>query len=153
MDISAEASEVVRQALEVVPLVMRALALEMRQTRPALRPGHFRLLAMLAVRQHNLSELAERHSVSLPTMSRSVTALVERGWVRRTRDPTDRRMVLIELTPAGRAVLDRMRSEAEARLTECFASLSPQECDQLLAGLAVLRAVFAHAENGARASG
>jgi DNA-binding MarR family transcriptional regulator len=126
----------------VIPLVMRTLGLELRRTGYAMRPVHLGLLATLAEGQHNLSELAERWAVSRPTMSNSVTALVERGWVSRVRDPHDRRMVLIEVTPAGRAVLEEMRSAAEMRLAELLASLSPEECEELLTGLAVLRAVF-----------
>jgi len=152
MDMSKKTEAVARQILEVIPLVMRTLASELRRTPHALRPHHLGLLPMLAGRQHNLSELAERHRVSPATMSNSITALVDRGWVSRVRDPHDRRMVLIELTPAGRAELNKMRSAAEARLAALLASLSPEECDHLLAGLAMLRTVFARAEEKTQSS-
>ena len=135
----------VRQVLGVIPAVMRTLASELRHTEYTLAPVHFRLLVILAERPRNLSELAERQAVSLPTMSNSITILVQRGWVGRVRDPQDRRMVLIELTAAGRAVLSEIRGEIEVRVTELLASLSPTECDQLLAGLAILGGVFSRA--------
>jgi len=135
----------VEQLLGVVPMVMRTLASELRRTEYMLAPAHFRLLFILAERPRNVSELAGEQAVSLPTMSNSVTTLVERGWVRRVRDPQDRRMVLIELTPSGRAVLSEIRDQIEVRVTELLASLSPAECDQLLTGLAILDAVFARA--------
>lgn len=134
-----------RQILEVIPLVMRTLASELRRTRYDLAPVHFRLLALLAERSHSVGELAERQAVSLPTMSSSITTLVERGWVARLRPPHDRRMVLVELTPAGREVLREILRPVEARVTGLLASLSPTECDQLLAGCAVLRAAFSRA--------
>ena len=139
---------VVRQVLETIPLVMRTLASELRHTGYTMAPGHFRLLFILTKRSHNLSELAERQAVTLPTMSNSVTTLVERGWVKRVRAPHDRRMVFIELTPAGRAVLSDIRRRAEERVVELLAPLSPAECDRLSAGLEVLGSVFALAAEG-----
>jgi len=132
----------VRQVLGVVPTVMRTLASELRRTEYTPAPVHFRLLAILAERPRNLSELAQKQAVSLPTMSSSISTLVERGWVKRVRDPQDHRMVLIELSTAGRAVLNEIRGEIEVRVMELLASLSPNECDQLLAGLAILGGIF-----------
>jgi DNA-binding MarR family transcriptional regulator len=143
--VSSKAETAARQVLEVIPLVMRTLALELRRTRYTLAPVHFRLLVILAERPHNLTELAEKQAVSLPTMSNSVTTLVERGWVKRVRPAHDRRMVLVELTPAGRGVLNEILRPVEAQVTQLLASLSPAECDQLMAGCAILRGAFARA--------
>lgn len=132
-----------RRVVEVIPLVMRRLALEMRSTGYVPAPVHCRLMVVLAERPHNLSELAEKQAVSLPTMSNSISTLVERGWVTRTRAPHDRRMVMVELTPAGRTVLEDMMRLVEARVAQLTAALSPEECDQLSAGLDVLRGCFA----------
>ena len=136
---------VVRQVLEIIPLVMRTLASELRHTRHTLSHGHFRLLYILTQGPHNLSKLAERQAVSLPTMSNSITTLVDRGWVRRARAPDDRRMVFVELTPAGQVVLDDIRHQVEARVTEMLAPLSPTECERLSAGLETLRSAFTKA--------
>ncbi len=139
---STKAETAARQVLEVVPLVMRTLASELRRTPYDMAPVHFRLLVLLAERPHNLSELAHRQAVSLPTMSNSITTLVERGWVTRVRPPQDRRMVQVELTAAGQAVLEEILRRGEARVTELLGSLTPAECDRLLAGCAILRAAF-----------
>lgn len=139
---STKVQAAVREVLETIPLVMRALYAELRHIEYALPPAHFRLLHILAERPHNLSELAEKQRVSRPTMSNSISTLVERGWVKRVRDPHDRRMVLIELTPAGREMLSEIRRQAEERVTELLAPLSPAECDQLVVGLTVLRAAL-----------
>jgi DNA-binding MarR family transcriptional regulator len=132
-----------RRVVEVIPLVMRRLALEMRSTGYVPAPVHCRLMVVLAERPHNLSELAEKQAVSLPTMSNSISTLVERGWVTRKRAPHDRRMVMVELTPAGRTVLEDMMRSVEARVAQLTAALSAEECDQLSAGLDVLRGCFA----------
>ncbi len=141
-----------RQVVEVIPLVMRTLALEMRSTGYLLAPVHCPLMVMLAEGSHNLSELAETQAVSLPTMSNSISALVERGWVTRVRAPHDRRMVLVELTPAGRTVLEEVKRSVEGRVGRLLASLSPAECDQLLTGLEVLCGCFTRPADGAQSS-
>jgi DNA-binding MarR family transcriptional regulator len=138
-----ETQKTARQILDTVPLVMRTLASEMRKTGHAPAPTHFRLLVMLAKGPHNLSELASKHAVRLPTMSNSITALVERGWVTRERAADNRRMVLVKLTPAGEQVLCKIQEEAEARIAGIISALSPEECDQVSTGLEVLRSAFA----------
>jgi len=143
--VSTKTQTAAREVVEVIPLVMRTLALELRRTGHTPEPVHCRLLVILAERSHNVSGLAEKQAVSLPTMSNSITTLVERGWVKRVRASHDRRRVMVDLTPAGRAVLNEILRPTEARVTELLASLSSTECDQLLAGLAILRAAFARA--------
>ena len=108
-------------------------------------PAHFRLLAILANHSCNLSELALRQAVSLPTMSNSISVLVERGWVKRVSSPGDRRQVLLELTPVGREALDEIKDQAEARVAELLNQLSSHELESLSAGLAVLEQAFAPA--------
>ncbi len=134
-----------QQLLGTVPLVMRALAAELRQSEHFMATAHFRLLWMLEHRKFSLSELAEHLHVSLPTMSNSVTILEERGWAERVRSPEDRRKVVIEITPEGRAVLAEVNSMAEARVDQIMETLSTQDRDTLQAGLLILRRAFAPA--------
>jgi DNA-binding MarR family transcriptional regulator len=54
-----------------------------------------------------LATLAERVLVSRPTASRVAERAVQRGWLTRTPDPTDRRAVHLQLTPEGRRVQAR----------------------------------------------
>lgn len=133
---------VARQVVEVIPQVMRTLALEIRSTGHLPLPAHCPLLVILAERPHNLSELAEKHAVSLPTMSNSISRLVERGLVTRVRAPHDRRVVRVELTTAGKAALELMRRSVEERLARSLVNLSPEQCDEVLAGLEALAACF-----------
>ncbi len=141
--ISAPSSQqAAREFLQIIPLVMHSLGSNMRQATELPVPGHFNLLFMLAEGPHNLRELAEKHSVSAPTMSNTISTLVERGWVQRTQSETDRRQICIALTPAGLDVLDTVQTFAENRLAEILAPLSEEEMAQVITGLSVLRAAF-----------
>src|SRR5258708_5717963 len=110
-----QARESARDILEIIPQVMRTVAAELRAAGELPAPGHFGLLSVLSERPRMLTDLASLHGVSLPTMSNSVSAMVERGWVRRTAPPErDRRIAIIEVTSTGRAALERVARAAEA---------------------------------------
>ncbi len=132
-----------REVLQTLPLVMRTIGPELRKSSGEIpSPVHFGILIMLMEGPLNLSDLARQHNVSLPTASNSVTTLVQRGLVERRTASHDRRQVIIEVTPAGREMLQTLRARAEKRVAEVLASLSDAELDQLSAGLAVLRKAF-----------
>jgi len=88
--------------------------------------------------ERSLKGLADGLGVSLPTMSRAIDGLYERGFVEREEDPADRRMKRVRLTAAGRAV---PRSLNEARLSalgELLGSLQDEEADALGRALAII---------------
>src|SRR3954451_10774788 len=93
------AREAAREILKIVPLVMRTVAAELRAAGELPAPAHFGLLTMLSAQSRTLTELATLQGVSLPTMSNSISSMVDRGWVRRTAPGRDRRVVIIEVTP------------------------------------------------------
>ncbi len=135
--------ELARRVLEVIPLVMRAVGAQMRRSVAGLGVPHYRLLGLLCQGPRTVSELAACQAVALPTMSRSVSALVERGWASRSTDARDRRRVVISATEEGRAVFADLHAHAQAEVARRLASLSPDEREQLRAGLEVLHAIFA----------
>jgi DNA-binding MarR family transcriptional regulator len=145
-----QARESARDLLEIVPLVMRTLAAELRASGELPTPAHFALLALLVEQPRSLTELASLRGVSLPTMSNSISALVDRGWARRAAPEHDRRMVVIDATPAGRAALERISRSAEGHLADLLAPLDGVTRRRLQAGLAVLKKVFAVPPNGRR---
>lgn len=127
--------------LEIIPLMMRSLAAELRRTGHTLSPSHFRLLALLYHRSWSLGELAQHESVSPPTISRAMSTLEERGWARRTPSDEDGRVVYAKLTEKGRGVFEAMHEEAKEWLKEGLQRLEESERQQLLDGLAVLQNV------------
>ena len=129
---------------------MRAVAAELRASGELPAPAHFGLLSMLSAQPHarTLTDLAALQGVSLPTMSNSISALVDRGWVQRATAGADRRQVVIEVTPTGRAALDRVSTCAERHLAEVLAPLDARARRRLQGGLGVLRQVFAGALTG-----
>jgi DNA-binding MarR family transcriptional regulator len=148
-----QARESARDILQIIPLVMRTVAAELRAAGELPAPGHFGLLSILSDRPRMLTDLASIQGVSLPTMSNSISMMVEHGWVRRAAPQGDRRVVMVEVTPAGRAALERVARCAEAHLAEVLAPLDLPARRRLQNGLGVLRTVFGikgAAQNGRR---
>ena len=147
-----QARETARDILQIVPLVMRTVAAELRAAGELPAPAHFGLLSILSERSRMLTELASIQGVSLPTMSNSISTMVQRGWVRRTAPTIDRRTVIVEVTPAGRAAVERVGRAAEVHLADVLAPLDAASRRRLQAGLGVLRHVFGEdATSGRRA--
>jgi DNA-binding MarR family transcriptional regulator len=131
-----------REILKIVPLVMRTVAAELRAAGELPAPAHFGLLTVLSAQSRTLTELATLQGVSLPTMSNSISAMAQRGWVRRTSPLRDRRVVIIDTTPVGRAALERVTRAAEAHLADVLTPLDSASRKRLQCGLAVLWKIF-----------
>lgn len=137
--------EAATHLIEVIPFLSRTLAAQVRQE---LGEGwftmtHHRVLAH--VRRTggcSLGELAERRGVSLPTMSKMVTSLVEKGLLTREPDPSNRRAVIITLTPAGDELYLTTLGNLQRRLAQEIASFSDAQRDDLVGWLETLARVF-----------
>ncbi|CAM3656466.1 MarR family transcriptional regulator [Tsukamurella ocularis] len=67
------------------------------------------------------AELGEAHHVRAQTLTPALNALADAGLVRRRRDDADRRRQYVELTDAGRAVIEEDREIRNAWLATAMA--------------------------------
>ena len=88
------------------------------------------------------SELADRERIKRPTATRVIAWLEEAGLVGRTRDPQDGRSSLVTLTPAGRVLLDRVRTRKDVYLARRLRELDPEERATLDRAAAILERVL-----------
>jgi DNA-binding MarR family transcriptional regulator len=86
-------------------------------------------------------ELGERLGLEKSTVSRLAAGLERRGWLRRERDPANRRLYRLALTPEGEDAARRVGHHSRARHAEVLAALTPAEREGLLLGLAGLARV------------
>jgi DNA-binding MarR family transcriptional regulator len=135
---------------------MMALTRQMRRH----RPDHGLTLSQLEVLGEvsrtgvsTPAELATRMHVRVQSLTDSINELEGRGLVSRRPDDADRRRQLIEITPAGTALLDRDRAERDAWLSASMRdNLSELEFDLLMLVAPVLRKL-ADAEGATAQSG
>jgi DNA-binding MarR family transcriptional regulator len=72
-------------------------------------------------------DLAAFERVQPPSMTKVLASLEEKGLVTRGAHATDRRQVIIALTPAGADLLDSERRQRDAWLSQRIAQLTPDE--------------------------
>ena len=83
-------------------------------------------------------ELAAHERVQPPSMTRVVAALEVAGMVTRTDHPTDRRQVLVAVSPEGRALLRDDRRRRDAWLAQRMRDLEPADLEVLRQAARVL---------------
>jgi DNA-binding MarR family transcriptional regulator len=74
-------------------------------------------------------------------MSKSVSELEERGYVKRALAPHDARQKIVSLTATGRRVLQRGRADRDRYTAALLVNCTPEELADLQRGAQLLRKV------------
>jgi DNA-binding MarR family transcriptional regulator len=82
-----------------------------------------------------ISALSEHLGLSGPAISRAVDGLVQRGEVKRTEDPRDRRSKLLTVSARGRRTVERFMALRFAGVKRFVEGLTEAEREALAAGL------------------
>lgn len=89
-----------------------------------------------------MSDIARRLRITLPTLTVSVQRLEEKGYITRQRHGVDRRKVTAALTETGRQAYDR-HAEYHARLMDAlFSNLNLDKMPVLMDSMSLLRDFF-----------
>ncbi|MEJ5254840.1 MAG: MarR family transcriptional regulator [Acidimicrobiales bacterium] len=92
-----------------------------------LDPAQVDALDVVHVGAKRMSELAEALRVDASTATRTVDRLVANGLLRRTSAPDDRRVVVVEMTPAGRRLHERLSRRRRVMLLSVLEEFDPDE--------------------------
>ena len=118
--------------------VSRAFDEELAQAGGSL-PVWLVLISLKSGQRASQRELAEAVGIQGATLTHHLNTMESAGLVTRRRDPANRRLHLVELTPAGDALFVRLRDAATAFDQRLRAGLSDRELGQLAALLTRLR--------------
>lgn len=100
----------------------------------------FDVLALLEMREPlTMSELADELGLGLSNATGVINRMEERGLVGRRDDPTDRRLVRVELTDAGRRLIGEIEAARRDRMTQLFAALGDAQRERVLHAVMDLR--------------
>ena len=127
-------------ASELRTTVMR-LARRLRNQRADTSMSLNQLAALGTLDRHGPltpGELAAHERVQPPSMTRIIGKLEEAGYVTRTDHPTDRRQVLVAVSPNGKAILRDDRRRRDAWLAQRMRELSSDDLVVLRQAAAVL---------------
>jgi DNA-binding MarR family transcriptional regulator len=129
------------EAWDSLLLAVRRLQARGQQGKDDLALSQYYLLQPLDGGSRPLCELADCAGIAPPTATRVLDGLEASGLVSRDRSPTDRRTVLISLTPEGHKRLLAKRRWLAQRRQRLYDRLEPAEreqSEQLLRHLAEL---------------
>ena len=131
--------------VDVTPNIMRAIRLEMRVVRGAgLSVPQFRVIARIALSGSCTNrDLAEWMGVSAPSMSRMVDTLVRRGLIVRKTQESDRREVLLDLTPRGWKTYRNFRTSVEKKFANYLTDVPMRSKKAILEAFPTLADLFA----------
>ncbi|WP_306317486.1 MULTISPECIES: MarR family winged helix-turn-helix transcriptional regulator [unclassified Streptomyces] len=121
-------------AEQLLRLTRRLQRIQRRQLEPVgITPAQSRLLRTLVHYDTppRMADLAERLEVVPRAVTTTVDGLESADLVRRVPDPTNRRVIRIELTDKGRGALRELRSARRAAAEEILAPLDKEQRAQL----------------------
>lgn len=122
-------------------LAISRIARRMRLERTPAELSFAQMAVLLLVNQGGSmtpGRLSELERVRPPTMHRTLAGLSEMGLITRLPVTSDKRRVLIGLTPAGVEVANATRRQREAWFVAQFDSLEPRERAMLIAATPIL---------------
>lgn len=138
-------------ALETGVRLVRLLRRVVRETSTA--DVSFESLRALSFLADNpgicLSDLADFLWVGVPTASKKVDDLVERGVLSRAADTTDRRRLALNVTPQGEHMIATAKRPAQDEVASLLSRLDPAERERVRDGLQLLRSLLVPAEREA----
>ena len=93
------------------------------------------LLTLLDQGPIRMTELAAHERVRTPTTTVAIRRLEKLGLVKRSRDPSDLRAVLVDITPKGLSQHREALANRRAHLAALLAKLSPEDLETLTKAL------------------
>jgi len=101
-----------------------------------MNPGDVRVLRTIMRRDSGqgvmVSELGSMLKVSSPFITQVTNGLVQKGWVDRSPDAVDRRVVRLRITPRGEEAVARVSKEFLAKYAGLTRSLGPEKTEELI---------------------
>jgi DNA-binding MarR family transcriptional regulator len=131
----------IRQAIFLIRKLMQSGAYytkELNKKHNVSAPQIACLLALQESGPMSLSQIAKNVMVKSSTLTGIVDRLESKGLVARTRTSQDRRVITIELTPAGRNLATNAPPPIQMKIVEGLKQLDEEEREQIIQALSRL---------------
>jgi DNA-binding MarR family transcriptional regulator len=128
--------------LSLLPRIGK-IAGQVAHERGAMTLERARILWQLVESPRRSGEIAQRCALAPASVSELVDSLERDGFVRRSEDRNDRRVVVVEITARGRREIERVGELMTAPVAKIIAGLSAEKRLRLAAALADLQEAFA----------
>ena len=142
---SGQASEQARKLAVLAPKIMGAFH-SLQRHHPggsAVTMRQYQTLILLSVHKHlTVSELCEKLTLAASTCTELVNRLLQLGLVEKQSEEVDRRQVGINLTDAGREVMEQRQRDMVAMFERLLAEFNPEEAAELMAAFETINALL-----------
>jgi len=145
---AGELDSIIDNLYYIMPLFHRAIKKKLFQNKEELAqhgllPHHYEIMRMLHESgQLHISSIADKLFIPRPQMTYLIDRLVDIGIVERNTDPSDRRMLDIQLSSKGKLIIEEHRKHIRNALKESMADLPDNELNEVSASLQKIREVF-----------
>jgi len=93
-------------------------------------------------KSYTVKELAENGMIKLPNMSLMIDDLMKHGFAKKKRAKTDRRKVVVTLTPKGKKIRDKFISNRRKIVSSMLSKLDRNKQKELLNSIDKLAAIL-----------
>ncbi len=131
-----EREGLLQQVFERMVSLMKLIHHDILPSEPLLSPPQARLVFIIARHQDegiSVKELAHIANITPGAITQVVDVLITKDLVRRERDPRDRRIIRLKLTPSARSQMKEFRKDFLGPVTRRFDVLSTDELKELVA--------------------
>ena len=128
----------------VIPLAKRKLLkAEPFIEKSELNPSHHQILFLLDdLGAQSISETVRNLGITKTNMTPLVEKLVTKGYIDRIHSQSDRRIINIEMTPAGKTYIEGIKDLLANNLMEKLAVLSDEDLDSLMISMKKIKDIL-----------
>jgi DNA-binding MarR family transcriptional regulator len=137
-----ETEKLAQALLQTFLKVSRAMRPSLNEIPKGILPMHVAVLHHIRFYPCSQTELAEHIHSSPATVSAMIENLVRRNLVVRQPSATDRRAVMLSITPTGAELLQMMQNQMLKKLSLHLQKFTSEECSQLADAQILLERLF-----------
>ena len=98
----------------------------------------FRVLRLIGREPVTVGDLSNRSNAKASAMTRLLRRMETKGWVAKSQDAGDRRVVWLKLTNEGQAVMEKISHNRDRVFQEIFSKLSAEQQQQIIESIRLI---------------
>ena len=107
--------QIAEEVSVLMPVIARKILLKFFQTTSLSQTQIFTIMTLSEKSPCQLNELSQRLQIAAPTVTGIVDRLEKSGYVKRTRDKVDRRVVNVDLTAKGKRIARKLKKTVKEK--------------------------------------
>lgn len=132
-------AEVIERLLREISLVITKKGRDILSNFEITPPQFHALLALKETGELTMGELCQAMYLACSTVTDLTERMQQKGYVTRTKDPNDRRVMKVRLEDRGREIIEHVLQERRRYLRHLLQGLGEKEVDEMMSALMTLR--------------